>query len=92
MKVPGIGFAEWGPGDMSLSLGIRGSYHMVLKDPRMVSGSSESVCSVQSKQDFFLNSMNPDNVIAMIDEGVMIGSASQETAEIGRKYTKREMP
>lgn len=47
---------------------------------------------MQSKQDFFLNSMNPDNVIAMIDEGVMIGSASQETAEIGRKYTKREMP
>ncbi len=24
LKVPGIGFAEWGPGDMALSLGVRG--------------------------------------------------------------------
>jgi hypothetical protein len=28
----------------------------------------------------------------MIKEGVMIGPASQQTAEVGRKYTKREMP
>ena len=24
LKIPGIGFAEWGPGDMALSLGVRG--------------------------------------------------------------------
>ena len=40
----------------------------------------------------FLNSVNPDNVEAMIDEGVMMGSATQEAAEKGRRYTKREMP
>jgi hypothetical protein len=28
----------------------------------------------------------------MIKEGVRIGPASKEAAEIGRKYTKREMP
>jgi hypothetical protein len=28
----------------------------------------------------------------MIREGVMIGPASQQAAEIGRKYTKRTMP
>jgi hypothetical protein len=28
----------------------------------------------------------------MIKEGVMIDPASQEAAEIGRKYTKRTMP
>ena len=28
----------------------------------------------------------------MIKEGVMIGTGSQEAAEIGRKYTKRTMP
>ena len=92
VKVPGIGFAEWGPGDMSLSLGIRGPYHMVLKDPRMVAARARVFAACRASKIFFLNSMNPDNVIAMIDEGVMIGSASQETAEIGRKYTKREMP
>ena len=40
----------------------------------------------------FLNSMNPMNVVDMIKEGVMIGQASQQTAEIGRKYTNRQMP
>jgi len=31
-------------------------------------------------------------VIAMIREGVMIGSGGQEAAEIGRKHTRRAMP
>ena len=41
---------------------------------------------------FFLNTMSPDNVVDMIKEGVMIGAANQRAAEIGRQYTKREMP
>jgi hypothetical protein len=36
--------------------------------------------------------MNPGNVVDMIKEGVMLGPASQEAAEMGRKYTKRQMP
>ena len=92
VKVPGIGFAEWGPGDMSLSLGIRGPYHVVLKDPRMVAARTRVFAACRANKIFFLNSVNPDDVIAMIDEGVMIGAASQETAEVGRKYTKRQMP
>ena len=28
----------------------------------------------------------------MIKEGVMVGPASQQAAEIGRKYTSRQMP
>ena len=41
---------------------------------------------------FFLNSMNANNVIDLIKEGVMVGPASQQTAEIGRKHTQRQMP
>jgi hypothetical protein len=41
---------------------------------------------------FFLNSMNPNNVVDMIKEGVMVGPASQRAAEIGRQYTRRTMP
>jgi len=41
---------------------------------------------------FFLNSMNADNVVDMIKEGVMIGPASEQAAEIGRRYTKRTLP
>jgi hypothetical protein len=36
--------------------------------------------------------VTPDNVIDLIKEGVMIGSANQRAAEIGRQYTKRAMP
>jgi hypothetical protein len=35
--------------------------------------------------------MNANNVIDLIKEGVMIGPASQQGAEIGRKFTKRQM-
>jgi hypothetical protein len=36
--------------------------------------------------------MSADTVVDMIKEGVMIGSANQRAAEIGRQYTKRTMP
>jgi hypothetical protein len=36
--------------------------------------------------------MNPDNIMAQIKEGVRVGPASPEAAEIGRKFTKRQMP
>jgi 4-hydroxy-2-oxoheptanedioate aldolase len=92
LKVPGIGFAEWGPGDMALSLGIRGPFNVVLDDPRMVAARAKVFAASKANKIFFLNSMNPDNVIAMIKEGVMVGPASEQTAEIGRKYTGRQMP
>ena len=38
------------------------------------------------------NVVRPDDVEAMIDEGVMIGAANQQTAELGRQYTSRAMP
>ena len=42
-------------------------------------------------QIFFLEGMAPDNIIAKIKEGVR-GPASPEATEIGRKFTKRQMP
>jgi hypothetical protein len=40
----------------------------------------------------FLNSLSATDVVDMIKEGVMVGPASQQTAEIGRKFTNRQMP
>jgi creatinine amidohydrolase/Fe(II)-dependent formamide hydrolase-like protein len=40
----------------------------------------------------FLNSLSATDVVDMIKEGVMVGPASQATAEIGRKFTNRQMP
>ena len=39
-----------------------------------------------------LNSVNANDVIDMIKEGVMVGPANERAAEIGRQYTKRQMP
>jgi 4-hydroxy-2-oxoheptanedioate aldolase len=89
-KVPGIAFAEWGPGDMALSLGVRG--RGAENDARMQAARAKIFAACKANKLFFLNAMNPMNVVAMIQEGVMIGPASQQAAEIGRAFTKRQMP
>jgi 4-hydroxy-2-oxoheptanedioate aldolase len=92
LKVPGIGFAEWGPGDMALSLGVRGPGNVAEKDPKMLAARAKVFAACKANRIFFLNSMNQTNVVDMIKEGVMVGPASQRAAEIGRQYTKRTMP
>jgi 4-hydroxy-2-oxoheptanedioate aldolase len=92
LKIPGIAFAEWGPGDMALSLGVRGNGNVAESDPRMLAARAKVFAACKANKIFFLNSMTPKNVIDMIKEGVMIGPASPEAVEIGRKYTKRQMP
>jgi len=89
-KVPGIGFAEWGPGDMSLSLGVNfGGGRM---DPKMVAARAKVLAACKANHLFFLNSMTAKDIIDQLKEGVMVGPASKEATEIGRKYTKRTMP
>jgi len=85
-KVPGIAFAEWGPGDMAFSLGVKGNA------PQMQAARSRVFAATKAAKIFFLNSMNADNIVDMIKEGVMVGPASQQATEIGRKFTKRTMP
>jgi 4-hydroxy-2-oxoheptanedioate aldolase len=90
-KVPGIAFAEWGPGDMAFSLGVRdagaGPMPAVLQAAR-----AKVFAAAKANKIFFLNGVTAGDVIDMIKEGVMIGSADQRAAEIGRQYTRREMP
>jgi len=90
LKIPGIAFAEWGPGDMSLSLGILGPNPE--RNPQMQAARARIFAACKANKIFFLNSMNSMNVVEMIKEGVMIGPANQQTAEIGRKFTNRQMP
>ena len=92
LKVPGIGFAEWGPGDMALSFGIRGPLSKAYDDPRMKYARAKVFAACKANHIFFLNEMNPTTVIDMIKEGVMVGPANQRAAEIGRQYTKRTLP
>jgi 4-hydroxy-2-oxoheptanedioate aldolase len=92
LKIPGIAFAEWGPGDMALSLGIRATGSGTEMAPEMQQARRKIFAACKANKIYFLNSMNPSNIVDMLKEGVMIGPASQQATEIGRKYTKRQMP
>lgn len=87
--VPGVGFAEWGPGDMSMSFNVTGAAApQVLVDAR-----ARVLAATQQAGISFLNQMNANNIEAMIDEGVRIGAnPGPEVADQGRRYTERRMP
>jgi 4-hydroxy-2-oxoheptanedioate aldolase len=89
-KIPGVAFAEWGPGDMALSLGVKNGPGPM---PALMQAARAKVfAATKASKIFFLNSVNADNVVDMIKEGVMIGAANQQAAEAGRKFSKRTMP
>jgi 4-hydroxy-2-oxoheptanedioate aldolase len=92
-QVPGIAFAEWGPGDMGMSLGFPNN-HDEPYPMEMEAARSRIMAACQQASLHFLNSVRPDNVCMLIDEGVMIcaGRLAQAAAEIGRQYTKRQIP
>lgn len=91
LKVPGIGMAEWGPGDMAMSLGVTSSADAV-NDPRMVAARAKVLAACKANHIAFLNTMTERDVTKMIQEGVMVGPANRQAAEIGREFTKRQMP
>jgi len=90
-KIPGVAFAEWGPGDMAFSLGVKSGPGAV-NAPQMQAARAKVFAATKAQKIFFLNSVNADNVVDMIKEGVMIGAANERAAEVGRKFTKRTMP
>jgi len=89
VKVPGIGFAEWGPGDMALSLGVKSGD---MQNPAMQQARAKVLAATKAQKIFFLNTGTPANIVDMIKEGVMVVAGNAATAEVGRKYTKRTMP
>lgn len=93
VRVPGIAYAEWGPSDMSYFLREPGGEVLTPEHPRMQAARERVFQATRDAGIMFLNACNPDNVTAMIDEGVMIctGGAG-ETPEVGRSHTNRQMP
>lgn len=92
-SVPGIAFAEWGPGDMGISLNLpdgHGANDQL--HPEMRSARARVLEATKRAKIAFLNTVRPNDVEEMIKEGVKIGSGGQEAAEKGRRYTKRGMP
>jgi 4-hydroxy-2-oxoheptanedioate aldolase len=92
-KIPGIAFAEWGPGDMGMSLGHPDA-HDPPYPPDMQAARDRILAACKAAGIGFLEQVTPENVVAQIEAGVTIGSGQnlQAAAEIGRKHTGRTMP
>jgi 4-hydroxy-2-oxoheptanedioate aldolase len=91
--VPGIAFAEWGPGDMGMSLGFPDA-HDPPYPPEMLAARGKVLAACKDNKLAFLEMVTPDNVIGQIADGVMIGAGrqAQAAAEIGRRHTQRPEP
>jgi len=93
VALPGIAFAEHGPRDMGFSYGhLEGRADPPV--PAEVNRAGDQVLAACKANNIaFLDNVLPDNVKRNIDRGVMIGAGRREdSAEVGRKYTKRKMP
>ncbi len=91
-KIPGIGFIEWAPLDMSLSLGVLGG-NLPPYPPVMEESRRRVVAATKASAAAYAGQVNKDNVVEYIEEGLMVGvPLSPDIAEIGRRHTKRSMP
>ena len=90
LRVPGIGFAEMGPGDLSMSLGYKTRPNPLPSE--MVEARERVKDACKENGVAFLSGCTPETIKERIDEGVRIVSGgSEETARIGREYGKRQM-
>ena len=92
LAVPGLGFAELGPGDLGLSLG----YVTVPRDPypaEMREARERVFAACRANGIAFLEGATPETIAAKIDEGVrVIAGHREETAVAGRAHSRRAMP
>ena len=91
--VPGIAFAEWGPGDMGMSLGLADA-HDPPYPPEMMSARARVLEACKANKLAFLEMVTPENVVEQIAAGVMVcaGRHAAAAAEIGRRHTGRALP
>lgn len=91
LAVPGIGFAEMGPGDLSMSLGYT-------RPPNpwpdlMVETEMRVRKACQAHGIAFLSVATPEDVVAKIGTGArVIAGSREETARVGREHTRRQLP
>ena len=91
LSVPGIGFAEMGPGDMSMSMKIK-RVPGAQPDQRLKNASLRVKTACDKNGVKFLESGTPGNITQVIDSGArVIAGQSEEAAQVGRKYTNRKM-
>jgi 4-hydroxy-2-oxoheptanedioate aldolase len=104
IALPGMSMAEWGPGDHSYWLyGLEvmpedGSRPPNIMDmPEMVKVRQNVLNLCKKNNVRFLNAANTDSnssdfIIKQIKDGAMVLECGEDSAIMGREYTKRKMP
>ena len=95
VRVPGIAFAEWGPGDHGFYLlGRPGTYQGGGETaPQMAAVRRRVLEATKAAGVKFLNGCDEQNVIDQLKDGVMICTGGDSpAADKGRAYTKRTDP
>jgi len=92
LAVPGLGFAEMGPGDLGLSLGFttvqRRPYPPVMEAAR-----AKVFGACRRNNLAFLENATLQNIGERLDAGIrVISGHSQDVARLGRAHQKRTMP
>ena len=89
LAVPGLGFAEIGPGDLGLSLG----YTALPRDPyppEMQEARERIFAACRAERHRLPRGRTPETIAARIDEGVrVVAGHSEETARAGRAHQQR---
>lgn len=98
--VPGIAFAEWGPGDMGMSYGLPDAHDPPYPD--VMNQAREKIKSALKKNNkvFYSSwndfSMEPENrikyIIDVLGSGMVGGPDIEEMAKIGREFKGRKLP
>ena len=92
LAVPGLGFAELGPGDLGLALG----YTAVPRDPyppEMAEARRRVFAACRKNRVAFLETCSPETIAQKLDEGVRVVAGHREdTAIIGRAHQRRTVP
>jgi 4-hydroxy-2-oxoheptanedioate aldolase len=91
-QVPGLAFAEWGPGDLGMSMGYP-DQHDEPYPAKMRAARTRIMGACKTAGLAFQDLVTPENVINRLDEGVMIGCGphAREAADIGRKHKGRTL-
>ena len=91
LALPGIAFAEWGPGDMGMAFGHKDA-HDPPYPPEMTAARARVKAACERGGVAFMDIIRAENVLAQLEDGVMIGAATPEAAAIGRQHSRRTLP
>ncbi|WP_170979358.1 aldolase/citrate lyase family protein [Roseomonas sp. HF4] len=93
LAVPGLGFAEMGPGDLTLSLLGETALHLDPYPPAIAAARARVFAACRANGLAFLEACTPANITARLDEGVrVIAGGREDTARIGRAHQRRAVP